>query len=129
VGIIDNTLFSLAGVVWCSCLAFAERPEALANLMRVRFLPGPRTLAAMMRLAGLRVAAKWGGAKTYHVPTGEAAVARLMATGAAAGFEFAADPAARDGVFARFAQLVEARRTDAGIPITHRYLAAIGVKP
>ena len=127
--IIDNSLFSLAGVVWCSVLAFAERPEALVHLVRVRFLPGPRTLRVLMRVAGLRVAEAWRGAKTYRVPDGVSAIRRLTATGAAAGFEFAADPVARDEVFARFAEILEARRKPSGIPITHRYLAAIGVKP
>jgi SAM-dependent methyltransferase len=129
IGIIDNSLFSLAGVVWCSVLAFAERPEALVHVMKVRFLPGPRTLAAMMRLAGCRPLAAWGGAKTYCVADGAAAIRRLTATGAAAGFEFAADAAARDAIYARFAEIIGERRTDAGVAITHRYLAAVGEKP
>ena len=128
-GIIDNSLFSLAEVIGDSVRAFAERPEALVHVMKVRFLPGRRTLAAMMRAAGLRVLASWGGSKTYYVPTGRAAIERLTATGAAAGFESAADPDLRDAVFARFAEIIEARRTQRGIPITHRYLAAIGEKP
>ena len=128
-GIIDNSLFSLAEVIGCSIQAFAERPEALEHVMKVRFLPAPWVLAAMMRAAGLRVLASWGGEKTYHVPTGRAAVERLTATGAAAGFEFASAPAARDEVFTRFAEIIETRRTGLGIPITHRYLAAIGEKP
>ena len=129
IGIIDNSLFSLAGVLGCSLLAFAERPEALAHVMKVRFLPAAWVLAAMIRVAGLRIRAAWSGSKTYWVPTGRAAIERLTATGAAAGFEFAADPALRDEVFARFAEIIEARRTERGIPITHRYLAAVGVKP
>jgi len=128
-GVIDNSLFSLAEVMVCSLLAFAERPDALVHVMKVRFLPTPWTLAGLMRLAGLRVKAAWGGSTTYHVPTGRAAIERLTATGAAAGFESAADPAAREAVFARFADIMEARRRAEGIPITHRYLAAIGEKP
>ena len=128
-GIIDNSLFSLAEVIGDSVRAFAERPEALAHLVKVRFLPAAWVLAAMMRAAGLRVRAAWSGSKTYCVPTGRAAIERLTATGAAAGFEFAADPPARDAVFARFAEIIEARRTERGIPITHRYLAAVGEKP
>jgi ubiquinone/menaquinone biosynthesis C-methylase UbiE len=129
VGVIDNSLFSLAGVIGCSVLAFAERPEALVHVMKVRFLPGRRALAVMMRLAGLRVAAAYGGSKTYDAATGKAAIDRLTATGAAAGFEFAVDPRQREAVFARFAEIVERRRGEHGIPITHRYLAAIGEKP
>ncbi|MBM4019557.1 MAG: class I SAM-dependent methyltransferase [Planctomycetes bacterium] len=128
-GVIDNSLFSLAEVVGCSLLAFAERPEALVHVMNVRFLPAAWTLAAMMRAAALRVAACWSGWKTYYAPTGRAAIERLTATGAAAGFEFAAAPAARDAVFARFAELMDARRTERGVPVTHRYIAAIGEKP
>jgi SAM-dependent methyltransferase len=60
-GIIDNSLFSLAEVIACSVRAFAERPEALAHLVKVRFLPAAWVLAAMMRAAGLRVRASWSG--------------------------------------------------------------------
>jgi ubiquinone/menaquinone biosynthesis C-methylase UbiE len=130
VGIIDNTLFSLAGVLWTSVLAFAEHPEALQHVMKVQFLPGSWMLAGIMRACGLGVRRQFDGARTYWVPDGEAAIARLTATGAAAGFEFAADPACSAGVFARFARLLEQRQsTSRGIPITHRYLGAIGGKP
>lgn len=129
VGIIDNSLFSLAGVLWCSLLAFAERPEALAHAMNVRFLPGSVVLSALMRWHGLGVRDAWDGARTYRVPDGQSALARLQATGAAAGFEFAAAPADRDALFARFAEILQARYAAAnGVPITHRYLAAVGVK-
>jgi ubiquinone/menaquinone biosynthesis C-methylase UbiE len=127
--IIDNTLFSLARVLWSSVLAFAEQPAALAHVMRFRFLPHSCVLAAMLRMCGLQVRAAWDGSKSYHVAGGSEAIARLTATGAAAGFEFAADPARRDAVFARFAEIIEKRSsTPQGIPITHRYLAAIGEK-
>lgn len=129
VGIIDNSLFSLAEVLWCSALAFAEQPEALAHVMKVRFLPGSAALSAMMRACGLGVRWSTDGSRTYHVPDGEAAIARLTATGAAAGFEFAAADEHADAVFSRFARIIEARhRTEKGVPITHRYLAAVGMK-
>ncbi|MCY2931274.1 MAG: methyltransferase domain-containing protein [Planctomycetota bacterium] len=128
-GVIDNSLFSLAGVLGCALRAFAERPEALAHAMNVRFLPGSVALSTLMRWHGLGVSAAWDGARTYRVSDGPAAVARLQATGAAAGFEFAATAADRDAVFARFAEILQARcAAPGGIPITHRYLAAVGVK-
>jgi ubiquinone/menaquinone biosynthesis C-methylase UbiE len=129
-GIIDNTLFSLAGVLWASLLTFAEKPYALAHVMRVQFLPGAWYLTSLMRLAGISVVASWHGARTYCVPDGRAAIARLTATGAAAGFEFAAAAENREAVFARFAEVLQQRsqRVD-GIAITHRYLAAVGQKP
>jgi ubiquinone/menaquinone biosynthesis C-methylase UbiE len=128
--IIDNTLFSLAEVLWCSLLAFAERPEALAHVMKVRFLPGSLALAMMMRAYGLSVRWRHDGSKTYHVADGQAAIARLTATGAAAGFEFAAGASHKEAIFSRFAEIMDRRcRTDQGVPVTHRYLAAVGFKP
>lgn len=126
-GVIDNSLFSLAGVLWASVLTFAECPEALAHAMQVRFLPGAWALSSLLRLSGLRVRGAWGGAKSYLVGSGEEAIARMTKTGAAAGFEFAADAKSSEEVFRRFAQVLEERyRRRDGIPITHRYLAAIG---
>jgi ubiquinone/menaquinone biosynthesis C-methylase UbiE len=127
--IIDNSLFSLAEVLWASTLAFAEKPRALRHVMKVGFLPSKAALTAMMRLCGLRVAWQSAGRRTYHAAGGQDAIARLQSTGAAAGFEFATDEAGRDEIFARFAQIMEQKyRTPLGVPITHRYLAAIGCK-
>ena len=129
VGIIDNSLFSLAEVLWASMCAFAERPDALTHAMRVRFLPSAAMLELTMRRAGLAVQSSWQGRKSYLVPDGPTAIARLTATGAAAGFEFASDERYRERVFERFAEILERqRRTRDGIAITHRYLAAIGAK-
>ena len=129
VGIIDNSLFSLAGVLWASLQAFAERPAALQHAAQVRFLPHSAALAALMRGHGLGVRERWDGARTYEVSNGTTAVQRLQSTGAAAGFEFAVGPEDREAVFARFAELIERqRRGDGGVPVTHRYLAAVGVK-
>ncbi len=126
-GIIDNALFSLAEVLWVSMLAFAETPASLTHVMRVRFLPGSALLAGMMRMCNLAVLHQSDGAKAYLVPDGRAAVARLTATGAAAGFEFACSPADRERIFDRFAELLDQRyRWRTGVPITHRYLMAVG---
>lgn len=130
VGIIDNTLFSLAEVLWASLLAFAERPQALQHVMRVQFLPSSVVLAAMMRFCGLAVGEAWDGSERFMVANGRAAIDRLTATGAAAGFEFAADDQHREEVFAAFARMLDARRHACnGVPIVHRYLAAVGRKP
>jgi ubiquinone/menaquinone biosynthesis C-methylase UbiE len=124
--IIDNTLFSLREVLYASFLAFSEKPDELRHLMRFRFLPGPWTLRATMRLAGLKSSYCRGGKHVYVVPSGEAAIARLRATGAAAGFEYAGGDGGEE-VFWRFAAIMEERygRAD-GIPIVHRYLEGIG---
>ena len=130
VGIIDNSLFSLAEVLWAAMLTFAERPEALRHVIKVRFLPSSHALAAMMHACGLSVRWRSGGSKTYWVPDGQSAIDRLTATGAAAGFEFATDDENRQAVFDRFAEIIEQRhRGRRGVAVTHRYLAAIGEKP
>jgi ubiquinone/menaquinone biosynthesis C-methylase UbiE len=129
VAIIDNSLFSLWRVVWCATKTFAERPEALEHVMKVRFLPGSGTLAWLMRGRGLSVTYTADGSKSYAVGSGEEAIARLTATGAAAGFEFAARPELKEEIFSRFARNLERDCSGpAGIAITHRYLAAIGQK-
>jgi ubiquinone/menaquinone biosynthesis C-methylase UbiE len=129
VGIIDNSLFSLAGVLYCSFLAFMENPEKLLHLMKFRFLSGSRQLQVWFHLAGLKPLCRWDGRKTYTVPSGQQAIERLRATGAAAGFEFAAGDQTDDPVFQRFAEIIEQKYLrDGQIPITHRYLAGIAKK-
>jgi ubiquinone/menaquinone biosynthesis C-methylase UbiE len=128
--VIDNTLFSLSGVVWCSILAFAERPEALSHVLRVRFLPGRRSLAALLGLAGLRVIRSRDGSRTFRLPDGRAALDRLLSTGAGAGFEFAVGPPTREDVFDRFARIIERRRGGPdGVRVVHRFASAVAEKP
>ncbi len=129
VGVIDNTLFSLREVLWTSVLTFMEQPEKLEHLMLFRFLAGRRHLSAWYRLARLRPLCGWGGAKRYTVASGAEAIERLRATGAAAGFEYAAGDRAADDVFARFAEILQQRhRKDGALPIVHRYLAGIATR-
>lgn len=129
VAVLDNSLRSLSGVMGASVLAFAERPEALAHVMRVGFLPSSGALAALLRAAGLRPRARWDGARSSPVASGAAAIARLQATGAAAGFERACAPEDAEDVFGRFARILEARAGPAGVEIVHRYLGAVAVRP
>ncbi|MDY0167462.1 MAG: methyltransferase domain-containing protein [Thermoguttaceae bacterium] len=129
VGIIDNGLFSLREVLWASILTFMEQPGKLENVMTFRFLAGRRQLGLWYRLARLRPACGWGGEQRYMVASGEEAIARLRATGAAAGFEYAANECDAGEVFTRFAEILEQRYGKNGaIPIVHRYLAGIAVK-
>ena len=81
-----------------------------------------------MRFAGLSVSSRFDGSRTYYVDSGQAAIERLKQTGAAAGFEFAAAPQQADEIFKRFAEILDSRRTEKGVGITHRYLCAVGVK-
>ena len=128
-GIVDNTIFSLREVMYCSTLAFMEQPEKLKNLMKFRFLMGKRHLWAWLQLAGLKPTAVWGGSKSYEVQSGENAIRRLRATGAAAGFEYAAAEPDSDAIFQRFAEILEQKYLhDGHLSIIHRYLGGIAVK-
>lgn len=128
-GIIDNSLFSLHEVMVCSTLAFMEQPDKLQNLMKFRFLTGPKQLWLWLKLAGLKPQTVWGGSKSYFVDSGPKAIQKLRATGAAAGFEYAADPQDSDAVFARFAEILEQKyKINGRIEIIHRYLGGIAVK-
>lgn len=129
VGIIDNSLFSLREVMYCSTLAFMEHPEKLQNLMKFRFLTGSKHLCLWFKLAGLSPRTSWGASKSYEVESGIQAIEKLRATGAAAGFEYAADPADADAVFSRFAEILEQKyKVNGRITVTHRYLGGIAVK-
>jgi ubiquinone/menaquinone biosynthesis C-methylase UbiE len=128
-GIIDNTSFSLFEVMVTALQAFAEQPGALQNVMAVRFLPHSCIIGAMMRLSGLSVTRRADGAHHYYVADGRAAIDRLIATGAAAGFEHATQPTCREALFARFAELADQRLRDSqGVRVTHRYLLAVGTR-
>ena len=129
VAIIDNSLFSLAGVLWASLRAFAEHPGALQHVMKVKFLPHSLVLASLMRIAGLGVTARGDGKRSYSAADGQAALVRLRATGAAAGFEFAATAERSQAVFDRFAEIIQADCAPGTVRIVHRYLWALGVRP
>ena len=129
VGIIDNSLFSLREVIFCSFLTFMEQPEKLQNLMRFWFLMGSRHLCLYYRLLRLKPRKHWGGEKSYTVENGKMAVERLQATGGAAGFEYAANDEDSEQIFNRFAEIIEEKHLKPdGITITHRYLGAIAFK-
>ena len=126
--IIDNSLLSLAGVLWASFRAFAEYPEALQHVMKVKFLPHSIALATLMRIVGLGVSRRGDGSRSYTAVDGQAALARLRATGAAAGFEFAASPELTQTVFDRFAEIIASDCAPGPVRIVHRYLWALGVR-
>lgn len=129
VGIIDNTIFSLREVMYCSLFAFMEQPAKLENLMKFRFLMGSRQMGLWYRIAGLKPMSIWGGSKSYQVDSGKAAIERLRATGGAAGFEYASKDADADEIFDRFAEILEQKyMKDGQVTVTHRYLGGIAVK-
>ncbi len=129
VGIVDNSIFSLREVLYCSFLTFMEQPEKLTNLMRFRFLMLSGHLGFYFRVLGMKTAYLSDGSKSYNVESGKAAIDRLISTGAAAGFEYAACAEDKEQIFERFAEIIEQKYMGQnGIKITHRYLAGIATK-
>jgi ubiquinone/menaquinone biosynthesis C-methylase UbiE len=129
IAIIDNSLFSLKEILYCSFLAFAQQPDKLTNLMRFNFLTGKRHLYLLFKLLNTRSLYLCGSSKSYTVKSGLEAIDKLISTGAAAGFEYAADPLYQKEIFDRFAEIIEQKyMTQNGIVITHRYLAGIAQK-
>jgi len=69
------------------------------------------------------------GSKSYTVESGQAAIVRLRATGAAAGFEYASGKDDEEQIFKRFAEVIEEKyMRQNGITVTHRYLTGIAQK-
>lgn len=129
VGIIDNTLFSLKEIMYCSLLSFMEFPEKLANLMKFRFLSNSTQLRLWLKMSGLKKTHHSDGNKSYYAKSGSEAINRLQSTGAAAGFEYAANEKDTEKIFNRFAEIIEQKYlTEDGIEIIHRYLEAIAIK-
>ena len=129
VGVIDNTIFSLREVMYCSLLTFMEQPEKLENLMKFRFLMGSRQIGLWFRFTGLKPKSLFSGSKSYQVDSGKAAIERLRATGGAAGFEYASKDVDADEIFDRFAEILELKyMKDGKLAVTHRYLGGIAVK-
>ena len=129
VAIIDNSLFSLKEILYCSFLAFLEQPEKLEHLMKFRFLTSSRHLALYLRLLSMKTVWSDNGQKSFFVQTGDDAIAKLRATGAAAGFEYAANEKNSELIFRRFAEILEQKyKTSQGIEIIHRYFEGIAQK-
>jgi len=129
VAIIDNSLFSIREVMYCSFLTFMEQPDKLVNLMQFRFLMRSWHLGLLFRMLNMKPLYLGNGGKSYTVESGHAAIERLRATGAAAGFEYAANAADQEQIFQRFAEILEEKyMKDNTITITHRYLAGIAQK-
>jgi len=129
VAIIDNSLFSLREIIYCSFLTFMEQPEKLVNLMWFRFLTGSFHLNILFRMLSMKPVYLTNGSRSYIVESGPSAIEKLRVTGAAAGFEYAANQQDQETIFKRFAQIIEEKyMSDDGINIIHRYLAGIAQK-
>ena len=128
--IIDNSLFTIYEVVISGFSTIAEHPNSVTNIMNVRWLPTTGSLKGKMRLSGLQVITSWKGDKTYYAKNEKDAIDFLITTGTAAGYQFCIDTRYSEVIKQRFGEIFKkSYQTEKGLPITHRFIAAIAKKP
>jgi ubiquinone/menaquinone biosynthesis C-methylase UbiE len=127
--IIDNSLFTVYEVVVSGMLTIAEFPEALNHIINVRWLPTIGSLKRKIRFYGLKVIESWKGCKTYYAKNGNDLIKRLIETGTAAGYDFCFENKFHKLIKKRFVEIFQEKYgEEKGLPITHRYIAAIAEK-
>jgi hypothetical protein len=82
-----------------------------------------------MRRPGLQIISSWKGKDIYFAKDEKDAIDFLLKTGSAAGFRFCIDPGYADRIKHRFGEIFKkSYATKEGLPITHRFIAAIAKK-
>ncbi len=128
--IIDNSLFTVYEVVFSGLSTVAEHPKSVINVINVRWLPTKGSILRRMSWSGLKILSSWKGQKTYYAKNAEDAINFLISTGTAAGYQYCIDYKYSDIIKKRFGEIFKKYYgTKEGIPITHRYIAAIAKKP
>ncbi|VVB59991.1 Ubiquinone/menaquinone biosynthesis C-methyltransferase UbiE [uncultured archaeon] len=128
--IIDNSLFTIYEIVISGFSTIAEYPSSLINVMNVRWISTKGSLLRRMRLSGLQILSSWKGEKTYYAKNEKNAIDFLLTTGTAAGYQFCIDTQYSEIIKQRFGEIFQkSYGTKKGLPITHRYIAAIAKKP
>jgi ubiquinone/menaquinone biosynthesis C-methylase UbiE len=129
IGIIDNSMISNWEFVWCFLVALAEEPYALTSLFTPHFLLTRGALVRRMRLHGLKTIDSWKGEKIIRVENKETAMEQFIKSGVAAGMLHIIDKKQKDKLINRIGELLQDYHSPhQGLPITHRYIAAIGEK-
>jgi ubiquinone/menaquinone biosynthesis C-methylase UbiE len=130
VAIIDNSLFTVFEVVLSGLLTVAEYPDSIKHIMNVRWLLTKGALTRRMSICNLKIIQSWKGSKTYYAEDGKDAINRLIETGTAAGYDLCFNKKYHDIIKDRFGKNFRERfGEEKGIPITHRYIAAIAKRP
>ena len=130
VAIIDDSLFSLYEVVFSGFSTLAEYPASLNNVMNARWLSSKRSLIRKMRRCGLHIISSWKGKDIYFAKDEKDAIDFLLKTGSTSGFRFCIDPCYAEIIKQRFGEIFKkSYATKEGLPITHRFIAAIAKKP
>lgn len=128
--IIDNSLFTVYEVVFSAFSTIAEYPSSVINVMNVRWLPTKGSLIRRIKLSGLQIVSTWKGEKTYYAKNEKDAIDFLINTGTVDGYQFCIDTQYSEKIKQRFGEIFHnLYGTEKGLPITHRYFAAIAKRP
>ena len=129
VAIIDNKLSSVWELFIAILYTVAENPEMIRHVMKINLLANKKSLTFRMRLNGLKVTDSWDGEKTYYASSGRDVIDRFLSTGVFAGGKYFIYEEYHSQFLKRFKKIVEEQYMQKdGIPIIHRYIAAIGKK-
>lgn len=128
-GIIDNSVLSNWEFVLFFLIALSEDPQALVSLIKPQFYLTRGTLVQRMRMNGFQINDSWKGKKTFPFDRKETAMEQLIRSGVAAGIIQMVEQTKTDKIIRRTGELLQHRHILQGyIPITHRYIGAIGEK-
>jgi len=128
--VIDNSLSSVYEIVISGISTIAEYPTSVINIMHGQWVFTKGSLARRMRRFGLQVIFLRNGETTYYANNEKNAIDFLLNTGTVAGFQYCIDPNYSKIIKQRFGEIFKkSYGTEKGLPITHRFIIAVGKKP
>jgi len=129
IGIIDNSVLSNWKFVYCFLLAVSEEPTALTSYITPQFYLTTGTLIHRMRRNGFTIIDAWKGEKMIPFNKKETAMEQIIKSGVAAGIIQLIDKDQKEKIIRRTGELLQQHSSSNGtIPVTHRYIGAIGEK-
>jgi ubiquinone/menaquinone biosynthesis C-methylase UbiE len=128
-GILDNSVLSNWEFIASFLVAVSEEPSALVSYIKPHFSLTAGTLTQRMRRHGFHIVDAWNGKKVFSFRKETMAMEQLTRSGVAAGIIQMIEQSKREKIIRRTGELLQKHHTSTGnIPITHRYLGAIGEK-
>jgi ubiquinone/menaquinone biosynthesis C-methylase UbiE len=129
IGIIDNSMLSNWEFVLFFLVALAEEPTALNSIIKPQFFFSAGTLTQRMRMNRFTIIDSWKGEKILRVGNRDAVMEQLIKSGVAAGILQIIDEDKKDSIIKRTGELLQKHYSSKEyIPITHRYIGAVGEK-
>ena len=129
IGIIDNSVLSNWEFVLCFLIAASEEPTALISYIKPQFYLTTGTLIHRMRMNDFQIIDAWKGEKMFLFDRKETAMDQLIKSGVAAGIIQLIDEDHKEKIITRTGELLQQRYSSSGlIPVTHRYIGAVGEK-